>query len=296
MAQFRLSAFADEAGASLSAQITALHKAGIGLVELRGINGKNVSLLTEEEAKEASRILQGEEIGVSAIGSPYGKIPIGQDFAPHLDLFKRGMELTSILGAQHVRMFSFYLPAGEEPSAYRTAVFDRLEMMAQIARAHGIQLLHENEKGIYGDTDDRCLDILTAFSGRILGVFDPANFIQCGVDPLSAMEKLSGRIAYMHIKDAKMATGSVVPCGLGDGHLPQLLATMARRADGMVLSLEPHLHVFAGLSGLQEEAVLHEYSYPTTEDAFAAAAEALQNTLTTIGFQPLEGRTGTWML
>lgn len=295
MARFCLSAFADEADKMLSGQIAALKKAEIGMVELRGVNGKNVSTLTDEEAKETRRMLDDAGIGVSSIGSPYGKIKITDDFAQHMELFRRGMDLTRMLGANHVRMFSFYMPEGEEPEKYRDEVFARLDRMAETARETGVQLLHENEKGIYGDTDDRCLEILQAFSGRILGVFDPANFLQCHVRPIEAMAKLKDYIAYMHIKDAMLCDGSVVPCGQGDGNLPELLAQMACRADGMILSLEPHLKVFDGLAGLQDEEVKHKFVYENNEEAFAAAAQALQTTIGNIGFAPLEGSMGTWM-
>ena len=126
-------------------------------------------------------------------------------------------------------------------------------------------------------------------------MFDPANFIQCGVRPAEAMPKLKDHIAYMHIKDALLADGSVVPCGKGDGRLAELLGQMALRADGMVLSLEPHLAVFEGLKGLQEEEVKHKYVYGSSREAFSAAAEALKETLKTIGFAPMEGSTGTWI-
>ncbi|MDO4740957.1 MAG: TIM barrel protein [Eubacteriales bacterium] len=296
MAKFRLSAFADEASPQLNVQIEALQEAGIGMVELRGVNGKNVSALSADEAKEAKRMLDGGGIAVSSVGSPYGKIKITDDFAPHLELFKKGMELTKLLGAEHVRMFSFYMPEGEAPEQYKDEVFARLERMACVAREHGVQLLHENEKGIYGDTDDRCLEIFREFSGRILGVFDPANFLQCKVRPIEAMAKLKDYIAYMHIKDAILADGSVVPCGMGDGSLPEILGRMAKRADGMVLSIEPHLTVFEGLKGLQDEEVKHKFVYENSREAFRAAADALKETLKKIGFGPLEGSKGTWML
>lgn len=296
MAKFRLSAFADEADTLLTGQIEALQEAGIGMIELRGVNGKNMSTLTVEEAKEAKKMLDDGGIAVSSMGSPYGKIQITDEFGPHLELFKKGMELTKIMGADHVRMFSFFIPAGEEPEKYRDEVFARLDKMAQAAREAGVQMLHENEKGIYGDTDERCLEILKEFSGRILGVFDPANFLQCKVRPIEAMAKLKDYIAYMHIKDAMLADGSVVPCGMGDGSLAELLGQMAKRADGMVLSIEPHLTVFDGLKGLQDEEVKHKFVYESNRAAFAAAADALKGTLEKIGFTPLEGSTGTWML
>ena len=51
----RLSAFADEADSSLSGQIEALRRNQVGYIELRGINGTNISLVTEDEAKEYAK-------------------------------------------------------------------------------------------------------------------------------------------------------------------------------------------------------------------------------------------------
>lgn len=295
MAVFTFSAFADEADGRLSVQLEALKQAGIAQIEMRGVDGINVARLTDEQARTAKRMLDDAGVSISAMGSPYGKYPIDQPFAPHLDDFKRGLELCGILGARRVRMFSFFIPSGADAAVYRGEVLSRLGAMLDLAREAGVQLLHENEKGIYGDTDDRCLDILEAFGGRLLGVFDPANFIQCGVRPDIAMPKLEKHIAYMHIKDAMLSDGSVVPCGMGDGCLSELLSRVAYRADGMTLSLEPHLSAFVGLSDLQDEEVKHTFAYPNTRSAFFAAADALKKTLTEIGFAPLKGCVGTWM-
>ena len=62
-------------------------------------------------------------------------------------------------------MFSFYIPQGEEPEKYRDEVFRRLERMVELARKNDVLLVHENEKGIYGDTDTRCMDLYEHFGG-----------------------------------------------------------------------------------------------------------------------------------
>ncbi|MBO4367630.1 MAG: sugar phosphate isomerase/epimerase [Clostridia bacterium] len=295
MAVFRLSAFADEADRSLEGQIAALKTNGVYQVELRGVDGKNVSLLSEEEAAEVCARLSSEGIKVSSIGSPYGKTGIRDDFEEHFELFKKGLKLTRLLGADRIRMFSFFMPKGEDPALYRDEVMRRLDKMAEAARAEEIMLVHENEKGIYGDTDDRCLDILKEFSGRILGVFDPANFIQCGVHTPEAMEKLKDHIVYMHIKDALLEDGSVVPAGYGDGHVKELLEVVSKRADSMTLTLEPHLKVFAGLSGLQGEEVKHRFVFNDNAEAFRASADALKAILKDLGFEESKRSCGTWI-
>ena len=47
-ANYILSAFADEASASFPEQLEALREAGIDRIEIRGVDGTNVSALTDE--------------------------------------------------------------------------------------------------------------------------------------------------------------------------------------------------------------------------------------------------------
>lgn len=283
MAEFILSAFADEAGGGLLSQIEALKANGLTHIEPRGLDAGNISNFTAEQAKEVKKVLDGHGIGVSAVGSHFGKINIKDDFSAHFDSFKQCVENACILGTENIRMFSFYMPAGEDPAVYRDAVFERLDLMADEARKSGIWCCHENEKGIFGDIDDRCLDILKTFAGKIRGVFDPANFIQCHVETLPAYEKLKDYIEYMHVKDCRLADGFVVPCGKGDGHVAELLKRFKEKPGKRFLTLEPHLKVFDGLKDLEQtggaESVKEEFEYPTNRDAFNAACAAFRDVL-----------------
>lgn len=283
MAEFLLSAFADEGGKTIEEQIKALKDNGLTHIEPRGINGVNISDYTPEMAKELSKILDDNGIGISAIGSPFGKIKITDDFEPHFEKFKRTVENACILGAKNIRMFSFYFE-GDAFAQYRDEVMERLLKFCDYSLKSGIWCCHENEKGIYGDNAERCLDILTTLKGKIKGVFDPANFIQCGVDILPAYEMLKDYIEYLHIKDARKTDGFVVPCGCGDGCIPELLKRFKQKEGKRFLTLEPHLMVFDGLKDLEQEGgtadVLKDnYSYASNEGAFAAASNALHSIL-----------------
>jgi len=282
MAQYQLSAFADEADKMLSAQLEAMRGNGIALIEMRGVDGKSVADLTDDEAREARRKLDDAGANLSSLGSPYGKYPIEEDFGPHRDAFKRGLEIAHILRTE----------GGTKPADWRGKVIDQLGEMLDLADDAGIRLCHENEKGIYGDIDDRCVDLMQVYGDRMGCIFDPANFIQCRVKPIEALPKLEKYITYMHIKDALMENGAVVPAGMGDGSLPDILDRLAVRADGMTLTLEPHLTVFDGLKALQDEKLNHKFSYPDRTTAFNAAVSALKDVLTKLGF--VEGGKGTW--
>ncbi len=277
MKQFTLAAFADEAGSDVEVQIRALQENGVPCLEIRGVGDKNITALTVDEAKELKKRLDDAGISVWSIGSPLGKISVGDEFAPHLDTFKHTLELSRVLGAGNIRMFSFFCPKGE--AAYcRDIVFERLHQFCAAAQGSGITLCHENEKGIYGDTADRCLDILRNFPA-IKAVYDPANFLQCGEDTIRAWELLEPYIAYMHVKDVR-EDGVVVPAGQGHGRIPELLERYEKMG-GQVLTLEPHLAVFKGLDALEngEKTKIGEFEYPSQRDAFDAAVNALKGLL-----------------
>ncbi len=277
MVRFRLSAFSDEYSPTLDGQIEGLQANRIRMTELRGVDGVNVSDLTPDAAQEIRRKLDAHGIAVSAVGSPIGKIAIDAPFAPHLDKLKNTCEVAAALGTGRVRMFSFYVPEGKEADA-KDEVIDRVGQLLDAADGYGVTLCHENEKGIYGSTPERCLDLLDAFPGRLGCVFDPANFIQCGCAPFEHCYNLLKRhITYMHVKDA-LKNGTVVPSGMGAGCIPELLAVINQAFTGdFVLSLEPHLRVFAGLEQLEagHRSVVGS-TYETAAEAFAAAAEHLR--------------------
>lgn len=274
----RLCAFADEASPLLSGQIAALERNGLSLLEIRGVDSENVKDLTTEKAKEVRRRLDDAGISVWSIGSPIGKYPLAEDFAPHFDTFMRVTELADILGASRIRMFSFYPEKGADPDKTREEALLRLRRMTE-ATPKGLVLCHENEKEIFGETAEACL-LLHRELPALRAVFDPANFVQCGVDTLKAWDLLAPYIDYMHIKDARL-DGTVVPAGEGAGNVAELLRRYAAQG-GEVLTLEPHLTDFVGLKDLENgeiSARVGGYSYKNNDEAFDAAVTALKGLL-----------------
>ena len=266
-----LAAFADEADGMIDGQIAALVENGISLLEIRGVNGRNIADIGAAEAKELWLRLDDAGISVWSVGSPFGKIGIGDDFEPHLEQFRRCLDTAGIIGAHTLRLFSFYVPAGKAEDC-RGQVLERLAAFAGAARGYVITLCHENEKGIFGDVAARCAEIHRELP-ELKAVFDPANFVQCGQDTEEAWNVLAPYVWYMHVKDA-LPDGRVVPAGAGAGRLPSLL----RQYKGSVLTVEPHLAVFAGLEKLEggRKPALAPYCYPSQRAAFDAAVEALR--------------------
>ena len=156
------------------------------------------------------------------------------------------MRERKLLNCSFIRMFSFLIPKDADADSYTDVVLDKLRQFIRIAEKHDIVLLHENEKGIYGDTGARCKLLFDRLAcPHFKAAFDFANFVQCEQDTAECWELLHDQIAYIHIKDALPGCLLNVPAGTGLGKIPELL----RRAfceEGYhgFLTLEPHLAMF----------------------------------------------------
>ena len=253
MAYEKISGFSDEIAKPIDEQFEVLNKLNIKYFEVRGVDGKNISTLSDEEVLTLKSKMEQYGIEVSSIGSPIGKIKIEEEFAPHFEVFKHVVNIAKTLGTKYIRMFSFYHTGGDEWTAEeREEVFARLRQMIEYAKEQDVILLHENEKGIYGDTADRCIDVMKEFGcENFRAVFDPANFVQCGQDTKYAFDNLKEYVEYMHIKDARFVDGRVVPSGMGDGNVAYVLKALFETGYNGFLSLEPHLGSFEGLAELE---------------------------------------------
>lgn len=249
----KISGFSDEIAEDVETQFQVLQKLGIYYFEPRGIDGKNISALSDGEVAALKEKMEKYGIKVSSIGSPIGKVRLEEDFEGHFQQFKRVVEIAGKLEAGYIRMFSFYHEGGDEWSeAERTEVLRRLRRMIDYVAEQDVVLLHENEKGIYGDTAERCADLMKELGGtHFRAVFDPANFVQCGQDTKEAYGLLREHIAYVHVKDALLESGRVTPAGFGDGNVEYVLKSLLEGGYDGFLSLEPHLGSFTGLKDLE---------------------------------------------
>lgn len=248
----KISGFSDEIAPDIKTQFEVLNKLGIKFFEPRGVDGKNISELNDAEVTALKDSMSKYGIQVSSIGSPIGKISLADDFEAHFEVFKRVVKTAKMLDTKYIRIFSFYNNDGEWNEDKRAQVITQLKRFIDYAKAEDVVLLHENEKDIYGDTIDRCLDLMKElYCDNFKAVFDPANFVQCDQDTKEAFEKLENYIEYMHIKDAKSADGSVVPSGYGDGNVKFVLDNLFAKGFEGFLSLEPHLGSFEGLAALE---------------------------------------------
>ncbi len=275
---YLLTGFADEIDQNLTIQIENLQKLGMHYVEMRGVDGNNLIYHSDDKVKEIKERLDAVGIALSALGSPLGKIGIEDPFEKHFEEFKRAVEIAHKMETKNIRMFSFYVPEGKG-AQYKEQIFDRLGRFVDYAAANDTVLLHENEKGIYGEMAAECRELMEEFYGdHFKAIFDFANFVQARQDTLKAYELLKDYIAYIHVKDALWENGSVVPAGMGDGNVATILKALYANGFAGFLSLEPHLFNFSGFAGLErdKDAIIGgETKVLSGAEAFALAHESL---------------------
>lgn len=273
---YKISGFCDEASSDIVTQFETISRLGVEFYEPRIVNGKNISSLNEEETAELCAIMENYGITASSIGSPIGKIKPEDDFEAHFDLFKNTVRVAKAIGAKYIRMFSFYLPVGEDYDTYTDFVVEKLTRMVKYAEQEGVILLHENEKGIYGNIARRCKVLFEKIqSPNFRAVFDFSNFIECDQETMEAYEMLKPYIEYIHIKDNKKGVG-VLPAGMGDGKIEEILRDLYKNGFDGYLSLEPHLFKYA----VPEDASELVKSFPEEKQkTYAIAYEALVGVL-----------------
>ena len=96
----KLSGFSDEISKVVEEQFAVLNKLNINYFEPRGIDGKNISTLNEEEIAELKEKMNRYGIKASSIGSPVGKIKLEEPFEEHFEMFKHVVHIAKELGAE----------------------------------------------------------------------------------------------------------------------------------------------------------------------------------------------------
>lgn len=279
-----LSAFADEAAATCDEQIVALKRSGLTHIDIRGIDGHNITALPLGQARIVRDKLDQAGIHVAMYGSPIGKIDIADDFETDIAKLRHLGDILPILGCGAVRIFSYYNRKKKSHTEWQETALSRLLKLRESAKNLGLVLYHENERDIYGDlaADVEVIGNVVRDGVTFRMIFDFDNYNQSKEDVWANWQRLHSQVDAFHLKDSKGSEH--VPVGSGDGRVVDILTDAVRRGWSGPCSVEPHLsHSTAvaatGPSGTQSEAY---GNIPTTE-SFHIACEAAKKVLTEAG-------------
>jgi sugar phosphate isomerase/epimerase len=262
-----LSGLADEASPKLRRQIEAHRALGWRHIELRNIEGKNATDLSDEDFGRAAADLEESGLQVSCFSSQLANWSrrIDSDFERDTDEMRRAIPRMARLRVPFIRCMSY--PNADPPwedSAWRKEAVRRLRTLARMAEDGGVTLVHENCSGWGGLGPAQTLSLLEDVgSPRFRLVFDTGNPVPYGQDTWEYYEAVREHVVYVHVKDYRMEPGgkeqAVFP-GEGRGAVREVAGDLIRRGYDGGFSMEPHI---ASVVHLGKEASDPEAAYRT---------------------------------
>ena len=280
-----LSGFADEAGGEIDTQIKATKDAGYSHIDLRGVDGFNITELPLDHAEAIAKKLADAGIKVGMYGTPLGKIDIADDFQIDSDKLAHIGKLKDIFGCDQVRIFSYYNKGEVAKDKWQAESLDRLKKLRDQAGQLGLVLFHENERHIFGDRCDE-VEVLAAElrdGGAFKLIFDFDNYNQSGDDVWNNWQRLGDKTDAFHLKDSD-TNNQHVPIGQGNGRAKEILADALKRGWSGPVSLEPHLrHSAAVMATHASGSENQKFSDMTAEEVYQVAAATATQLLSDIG-------------
>ena len=242
------SGISDEAGQDIDTQIKAHRELGWNYVELRTVDGENITAISGGAFDRVCAALSTGGLRVSCFGSAIANWarPITGDLQVDVDDLARAIPRMRRLNTPYIRSMSY--PNDENnplsESAWRKESIARTKTLAKMAEDGGVTLVHENCAGWGGLSAENSNILLGEVDSPALRVvFDTGNPVTYGQDPWDYYKAVEKDIAYVHIKDARRVDGEdeYTCCGEGEGRVADILADLIANGYDDGISIEPHL-------------------------------------------------------
>lgn len=263
------SGISDEAGQPIETQIRAHDELGWEHMELRLVDGKNITQISDDDFDRVCDALAAAGKKVSCFGSAVANWarPITCDVQIDRDDLAAAIPRMKRLGTEFIRVMS-YPNDPDNPvsdSEWRDEAILRVKHLAKMAEDAGIILCHENCSGWGGLSAENSNVLLGEVNSPALKVvFDTGNPVTYGQDTWDYYKSVRDDIAYVHIKDAKKVDGEDVYtyCGEGEGAVREVIADLLATGYDGGISIEPHLAavIHTGASTDNSEELYNSYT------------------------------------
>lgn len=254
-----ISGFTDEVSDDLDVQIKVLNELGWSHIDLRTVNGKNISSLSDDEFDRVHEQLTNNGITISCFGSTIANWSrIAQD-SLEVDVAELTNSIRHMKKAdvRYIRIMSYKVDSPVRlDSDLESLVIENIKELVRIAEANDIICLHENCETWGGQSYLHSLRLLEQVNSPSLKlVFDSGNPVSmlhvAGNEPfnyqdsLVFFEEVHQHIAYLHIKDAhwdKNTMKYTFP-GKGAAQVKEILKRVRQYGMGIPIAIEPHVAV-----------------------------------------------------
>jgi len=245
----RLSGIADEASPSLAQQLKCHSILGWRNIELRSVNGKQISALQRAELQAVAASIRHSGLSVSCLCSPIAGWSRSADFPIEKEL--QEIDRLAILGneiqCKYIRIMSYNENCID--GSRKQLIFDRIKRIVGHASDRSMIILHENCTGWGGQNAENTLKLIDAVDSDQFGIlFDTGNG---GAHNYNSAEFLSAIIPYVrhvHIKDYTFTSRGneeniayTFP-GNGSGTVFKCIRMLEHAGYSGHYSIEPHIN------------------------------------------------------
>ncbi len=263
------SGISDEAGKDIATQIKAHRELGWQHLELRAIDGVNLTQLDDAAFDAVYGAVTEAGMKVSCFASALANWarPITCDPEVDINDLKQAIPRMHRFGTQFIRVMSYPNDPDNpvDDATWRNEAIKRMKTLARMAEDGGILLVHENCSGWGGLSAENSNILLGEVDSPALKVvFDTGNPVTYGQDAWDYYQQVQADIVYVHIKDARKIDGEdhYCMCGDGDGYVKEIVGDLLKRGYDGGFSIEPHLAavIHSGQEAASAEQLYQSYT------------------------------------
>jgi len=252
------SGISDEAGSSIEKQIAAHKELGWDKLELRLIDGVNLTAVDDVAFEKVCEAVTAAGLTVCCFASALGNWsrPIRGDFELDMVELKTAIPRMQRFGTRFIRVMSWVQGEASEDE-WRDEAVKRLKVLAGMAADGGIVLLHENCTGWGGESPEHSLELLERVDNpALMLMFDTGNPFGHRQDPIDYVTKILDHVLHVHIKDGYLDGEKNVYTYPGEGscRVSEAVRILFEHGYDGGFSIEPHLAAIVHTGELGGEA------------------------------------------
>jgi sugar phosphate isomerase/epimerase len=244
----KFSGISDEAGQAIEVQIKAHRELGWEYMELRNIDGENLTMVSDTKFDEIYGKVTESGLKVSCFSSAIANwaTEISGDFKKDVDELKRAIPRMQRFKTRYIRVMSW--PNNKEnpltEAEWGKEAIRRMRELAKMAEDGGIVLAHENCSGWGGESGDNMVKLYEGVNSPAFKlIYDTGNVIAHKTEtPWKFYLKVKPLIEYVHIKDYKVEDPEKATYpGEGDAKVREIIKDLKKSGYDGFVSIEPHL-------------------------------------------------------